>query len=62
MWGRIENVNASSPMPLELGIDEEGINIARLGNEYLLMARTGDHYSAARVRNGFVRQIETSGV
>ena len=61
-WGRLGNANAESPSPSELGIDEEGAKLAQLGKEYLRMERMCDHYSAARVRNVLVRQVETKGI
>ena len=61
IWHRLDGTSAEKPIPVESGIDEDGVKLAKLGKEYLRMARLGGHYSAARVRNAFVRQVETRG-
>ena len=58
---RSDGTSDQNPIPAESGIDAEGVNLSKLGKEFLRMARLGDHYAAARVGNVFARQIETRG-
>ena len=61
IWHRLDGTSAEKPIPVESGIEEDGVKLAKLGKEYLRTARLGGHYSAARVRNVFAQQIETKG-
>ena len=61
IWNRLGGKTTETPTPVESGIKEGGIKLAKLGKGYLRMARLGGHYSAARVRNVFARQIESKG-
>ena len=45
----------------EEGFCDESIKLAKMGKEFLTMARTGDHFSAGKVINVWNRQMEQTG-
>ena len=62
LWERLDAVdNSSEPDNPERDINVEAVKMARMGKEFLSMARTGDHYSAGKIINTWVRQLEQGG-
>ena len=48
-WGRMGNIPTGSPYNPELRFSADVVKMARIGKEFLIMAREGGHFSAGKM-------------
>ena len=61
LWEILDGALDEGPMNPERGFSAEVVKMAKMGKEFLSMARTGDHFSAGKVIMVWARQTQQSG-